>query len=263
MCAVLLAGLPAAGRAQSVLGRSAPGQPSAPMPNVLTPLGPPQSAPPSAPIPPATASAPPAGVSLDQKPAAIESQPLPVLTAPPSTGPAQDANAPTVPPAAPAPGGAIPTAPAPLGAIPTAPVPSGPIRALPMPGGAGPSAPAAPLVSPAPAAPDAATPAHVLSDWVARQGVRLTALDKVTARSETLRGTVGGTLTFHSLSIAVRACVARPADQPQDYAAYLDITDATKSAPGFHGWMLADEPSAAMLEHPVYDIRLLACTAGP
>ncbi len=34
---------------------------------------------------------------------------------------------------------------------------------------------------------------------------------------------------------------------------------ADAGAPGFHGWVFANEPALNMLEHPVYDIRLVAC----
>jgi hypothetical protein len=30
----------------------------------------------------------------------------------------------------------------------------------------------------------------------------------------------------------------------------------------FRGWMFANAPGVNMLQHPVYDIRLLACRAG-
>ena len=46
---------------------------------------------------------------------------------------------------------------------------------------------------------------------------------------------------------------------PADAAAFLDITDSNPGMPGFHGWMLADEPAVSMLQHPVYDVRLAGC----
>ena len=85
------------------------------------------------------------------------------------------------------------------------------------------------------------------------------ALDKVTARSSVLTGRVGQPLQFGTLSISVTSCVVRPPDQPQDAAAYVEITDSHPNGPGFHGWILADEPSVAMFEHPLYDIRLNGC----
>ena len=84
------------------------------------------------------------------------------------------------------------------------------------------------------------------------------ALDKVTARTTALTGKVGDTLRFGSLAIVLRGCVARPADQAADAAAFLDITDRAGAAV-FRGWMVASMPALAIIEHPVYDIRLAAC----
>jgi hypothetical protein len=105
----------------------------------------------------------------------------------------------------------------------------------------------------------AQTPASPGPDWLLRGGVELQALDKVTARNTVLTGRVGQVLRFGSLSITATSCVVRPPDQPQDAAAFVEITDSHPDAPGFRGWMLAAEPAVAMFEHPGYDIRLNGC----
>ncbi len=123
-----------------------------------------------------------------------------------------------------------------------------------------PPAPGAPAAAPAaPPAPPAPVTGPVT--WLPRGGAELIGLDKITARRTQLTGRVGQTVTYGSLSIAIRACIVRGPDQPADQAAYLDITDSRDAALGFHGWMLLNEPSVSMLEHPVYDIRLAGCTA--
>ena len=99
------------------------------------------------------------------------------------------------------------------------------------------------------------------NDWQPRATVELQALDKVTARTVALTGKIGDILHFGSLSITVAACLARPPDEKTDYTAFLNISDSHAGAPGFQGWMLADEPGLSMLEHPLYDIRLTACRA--
>ena len=86
-------------------------------------------------------------------------------------------------------------------------------------------------------------------------------LDKVNAQSARLTVKVGQETQFGSLSIQVQACDVRPPDQPQDAAAYLTITDSRADAPGFRGWMLADNPSLSMLQHPIYDVRVVGCKA--
>ena len=108
-------------------------------------------------------------------------------------------------------------------------------------------------------APVAAQTPPAGADWQPRAGVELQALDKVTARNTVLSGRVGQAMQFGSLTITVTACVVRPPDQPQDAAAFVEITDSHPNGPGFHGWILATEPSVAMFEHPLYDIRLNGC----
>jgi hypothetical protein len=95
--------------------------------------------------------------------------------------------------------------------------------------------------------------------WLPVGTVKLQALDKVNAQSAALTLKVGGSASFGSLTIVAKACVIRPTDQPADAAAYLDVTDSHPDAPAFDGWMLQNEPSASMLQHPIYDLRVTGC----
>lgn len=102
----------------------------------------------------------------------------------------------------------------------------------------------------------------VADDWVPMRAVRLQALDKVTARITVLEARVGESATFGTLSIAVRACQGRGPDEVPDAAAWMEMTDSrapANSPPAFRGWMFANAPGVNMLEHPVYDIRVLEC----
>ena len=106
-----------------------------------------------------------------------------------------------------------------------------------------------------------ATPAFA-QGWVPQRAARLQALDKVTARVTVLDARVGEVARFGTLSILVRACHARPPDEVQDAAVWMQITDsraAQGAPPAFQGWMFANAPGVNMLEHPVYDIRVLEC----
>jgi hypothetical protein len=95
---------------------------------------------------------------------------------------------------------------------------------------------------------------------VPQGGAVLQVLDKVNAQTTTLTVKDGQAGTYGSLTIAVQACVIRPPTLPQDAAAFLTITDSHPDQPGFKGWMLASDPSLAMLEHPLYDVRVIGCT---
>jgi hypothetical protein len=100
--------------------------------------------------------------------------------------------------------------------------------------------------------------------WVVQRVAELQALDKVTARVTTLRVPLNQPSSFGTLTIAVRACHARPPDEVPDAAAFLEIADSRAPAHGavvFRGWMFAEAPGVNMLEHPVYDIRVIACRA--
>ncbi len=98
--------------------------------------------------------------------------------------------------------------------------------------------------------------------WVPMRTAKLQALDKVTARITIVEARVGTPVTFGTLTIDLRACQARPPEEVPDAAAWMQITDSRArpgSPPAFRGWMFANSPGVNMLEHPVYDIRVLEC----
>lgn len=88
----------------------------------------------------------------------------------------------------------------------------------------------------------------------------LRVLNKLDSTVTTLTIPVGQLVKLQSLSITLRACAIRPPDLPRDAAARLLVADSREGAPGFDGWILQNEPGAAMLEHPVYDIQLAGCS---
>jgi hypothetical protein len=95
--------------------------------------------------------------------------------------------------------------------------------------------------------------------WLPRPTAELIGLDKISARLSKLSVRVGQSAAFGSLTVVVRACAVRPPDQAPDATAYLDITDSHAGAPAFHGWMILSLPALAVLQHPVYDVRLAGC----
>jgi hypothetical protein len=125
--------------------------------------------------------------------------------------------------------------------------------------------PQAAPAAPAPAdttAPQTYTPAPpVPEQWQPAANAVLQVLDKVDAQSAELTVKVGGSVQYRSLTIAVRACDASTKDEKADATAFLDITDSHADQPSFHGWMLKSDPSVSMLQHPIYDVRVLACHA--
>lgn len=95
--------------------------------------------------------------------------------------------------------------------------------------------------------------------WVPKQTAELILLEKVRAQPSTLTIRVGQTATFGPLTIAVKACAARPPDLAANATAFVEVADSRGSAPVFKGWILANTPAVSQLEHPLYDLRLAAC----
>ena len=104
--------------------------------------------------------------------------------------------------------------------------------------------------------------AQMDAGWDAKREAELQALDKVTARITILKVPVNQPVTFGTLRVTVRACNARPPAEVPDAAAWLQVDDTRNESQGrqvFQGWMFANAPGIAMLEHPVYDLRVLEC----
>ena len=102
--------------------------------------------------------------------------------------------------------------------------------------------------------------------WIAGGGVRLQTLDKITARIATMKMLLRQPTRFGTLEITAYHCAYRPPEAPPETAAFLEIkdvgyTDSTDAMREmvFSGWMFASSPAISALEHPVYDMSVLAC----
>ncbi|RMF72998.1 MAG: DUF2155 domain-containing protein [Alphaproteobacteria bacterium] len=92
------------------------------------------------------------------------------------------------------------------------------------------------------------------------------ALDKITARSRLIELPEGRPVRFGTLEILARHCESRPPEEEPETAAFLEIWDnrGGRHDKIFSGWMLASSPALHALEHPVYDLWVIACkTAAP
>ena len=117
-----------------------------------------------------------------------------------------------------------------------------------------------PPSSPAPSVPP--TPAPAASrPWLPQGTAMIQALDKVNAQSSVLTLKVGTSGQFGALTVSVQSCMVRPVDQPADATAFLTVTDSHAEGPVFSGWMLRSQPSLSMLEHAIYDLRVVGCGA--
>ncbi|MEM1036047.1 MAG: DUF2155 domain-containing protein [Pseudomonadota bacterium] len=113
----------------------------------------------------------------------------------------------------------------------------------------------------------------------------LRALDKITGRSTDFEMTVGEPMVYGSLRVDLETCFQAPPEEPPESVAFLKLTAATSkrvqsmAAPRditdeereesekvdatvyFSGWMFASSPGLNALEHPVYDIWVIQCSA--
>ena len=95
------------------------------------------------------------------------------------------------------------------------------------------------------------------------------ALDKITARTETIELVIGDIVNFGALTITGKACKkSAPIEQPES-AAFLQVWEIDRddltqdpmdnAALHFSGWMFASSPGLSAMDHPVYDIWVLDC----
>jgi hypothetical protein len=95
--------------------------------------------------------------------------------------------------------------------------------------------------------------------WVPKADAILRVLNKIDSTVQEITIKPGEVVTVQSLSLSVSGCFVRPADLPADATAHLKIEDTRPGSPSFDGWILKNEPSLNMLEHPVYDVQLVGC----
>ena len=110
-----------------------------------------------------------------------------------------------------------------------------------------------------------ASRAHANS-WLSSEQAFLQTLDKITARIATVPVTLNQPFQFGTLEIELKHCAFTPPEVPPEAAAFLEIRDVgfadneeADKITVFSGWMFASSPAVSSLEHPVYDVTLLAC----
>ena len=98
------------------------------------------------------------------------------------------------------------------------------------------------------------------SGGITKNNAQMQAMDKITGRVSVINVPVNGVVEFGSLSIVVRSCKTRPAEEAPDNFAFVDITDKTLQGEEFNifkGWMISSSPATHAVEHPIYDVWLL------
>ena len=94
--------------------------------------------------------------------------------------------------------------------------------------------------------------------------VTIGVLDKVSGRTESYEANPGQIVTFRGLTIAVRACSATPPWANQELTGgflQIDHRPRPNAEPQriFSGWLFAETPSLNSVDHPAYDVWVIAC----
>jgi hypothetical protein len=88
-------------------------------------------------------------------------------------------------------------------------------------------------------------------------------LDKATARVEQADIELNQAYHFGALQVELRSCQQAPAEEEPESAAFLVVTSPSTEAAQpsllFRGWMFASNPALSAMEHPLYDVWVLAC----
>jgi hypothetical protein len=97
----------------------------------------------------------------------------------------------------------------------------------------------------------------------------LQALDKVTAETLRFEAKVNEPVRYKDLVITVHACETTATDETfPEAAAHLDVQYQPDVLPGakgpvarrvYQGWMFAQSPALHPLQHPIYDVWVIAC----
>ena len=93
--------------------------------------------------------------------------------------------------------------------------------------------------------------------------VNLEALDKITAKTSSIKILIGEKKYFGKLEIKPLKCGFSETKETSDIVAYLQVKDLSMKNNDqvfvFNGWTFASSPSLRPIDHPVYDLWLIGC----
>ena len=93
--------------------------------------------------------------------------------------------------------------------------------------------------------------------------INLTALDKITAKTSSIRLAVGDKKFFGSLEIKALKCQFSEGSDISDTVAYIQVKDLSAKDNNqvflFNGWTFASSPTLQSIDHPVYDLWITSC----
>ena len=93
--------------------------------------------------------------------------------------------------------------------------------------------------------------------------INLTALDKITAKTSSIRLAIGDKKFFGSLEIKAFKCQFSEGSDTSDTVAYIQVKDLSTKDNNqvflFNGWTFVSSPTLQSIDHPVYDLWITSC----
>ena len=93
--------------------------------------------------------------------------------------------------------------------------------------------------------------------------INLKALDKITAKTSSIRLAIGDKKFFGSLEIKAFKCQLSEGGDTSDTVAYIQVKDLSAKDNNqvflFNGWTFASSPTLHSIDHPVYDLWITSC----
>jgi len=93
--------------------------------------------------------------------------------------------------------------------------------------------------------------------------INLKALDKITAKTSSIRLAVGEKKFFGTLEIKALKCQLSENIDSTDTVAYLQVKDLSAKDNNqvflFNGWTFASSPTLQSIDHPIFDLWITSC----
>ena len=93
--------------------------------------------------------------------------------------------------------------------------------------------------------------------------INIKALDKITAKTSSIKIAVGEKDFFGPLEIKALKCQLSENNDSPDTVAYLQVKDLSSKDNNqvflFNGWTFASSPTLQSIDHPVYDLWITGC----
>ena len=93
--------------------------------------------------------------------------------------------------------------------------------------------------------------------------INLEALDKITAKTSSIKLAVGDKKFFGSLEIKALKCQLSEGNDTPDTVAYIQVKDLSNKDNNqvflFNGWTFASSPTLQSIDHPTYDLWITSC----